>query len=156
MDATDRKILNQLYAQADHARKVTAKKVGLSEPSLSKKIANLRADGIIKNFSVNIDYARTGYDTHSVTLIRLHDQHRDKQTVLVEKISKINEAVEVYTVLGVWDIFVRWVCSSNARVMELVKNSILAEPGIDHIETITLGEEYKREFGPQFLEEKET
>src|SRR5262249_55475218 len=54
MDATDRKVLNELYSDSDRSRKVIARAVNLSEPSLSKKITNLQADGIIENFTVKI------------------------------------------------------------------------------------------------------
>jgi DNA-binding Lrp family transcriptional regulator len=144
-DLTEKRILNALYGNSHRSRKLIAKEVGLSEPSLSKKIATLEHDGVIKNFSINVDYERAGYNTDSVTLIRLNDQHKDKQTAIVEKLAKINEAVEVYTVLGSWDIYVRWICKSNGQVMELVQQHIV---GIGQTETLTLGEKYKRENGP--------
>jgi DNA-binding Lrp family transcriptional regulator len=147
-DSTERRILNELYNDADRSRKVIGKRVGLSEPSLSKRISELRADGVIKNFSINIDYAKVGFNTSAFTLIRLHDQHKEKATALVEKLSKLNEAVEVYTVLGTWDVYVRWLCHSPAQVMALIKDTLLSEESVGHTETITLAEESKREHGP--------
>jgi DNA-binding Lrp family transcriptional regulator len=155
VDRIDRKILNELYVDSDRSRKVIGKLVALSEPSLSKKIAMLRAEKVIKNFSVDIDYESVGFNTNSVTLIRIHDAHKDKQTALVQKIAKINEAIEVYMILGPWDVYVRWLCKSNARVMEIINDKLLSDESVAHTETITLGVEFKRVRGP-LLSETET
>lgn len=148
VDRIDRKILNELYLDSDRSRKVIGKAVNLSEPSLSKKITNLKAEKVIRKFSINIDYDKAGFNTNSVTLIRMHDQHRHKQLELVEKLRKINEAIEVYSVLGSWDVYVRWLCKSNAHVMEIISKVLMPDETVGHTETITLGEEYKREQGP--------
>lgn len=147
-DSSEKRILNELYSNSDRARKRIARAVELSEPSLSKKIGLLQQDGLLKNFTINIDYDKAGYNTNSVTLVRMHDQHKDQQNSLVEKLSQVNEAIEVYKILGSWDIYVRWLCSSNAQVMNLVENIISTHESVAHTETITLGQEYKRERGP--------
>lgn len=150
MDGTDRRILNALYLNADRSRKAIAREVGLSEPSLSKKIGNLQQDGVLKSFTINIDYEKAGFNTHSISLIRLNDQHKGGGAALVERLGKVNEAVEVYMILGNWDVYVRWVCASNAQVMNLIKRWILSEDSVGHVETITLGQEIKRERGPLY------
>jgi DNA-binding Lrp family transcriptional regulator len=80
----------------------------------------------------------------------MHDQHKDRHAALVNNIARLNEAIEVYTIFGEWDIYVRWLCESNARVMELLRDTILTDQGVEHVETLTLAQEFRRERGPMF------
>ncbi len=151
-DATDKKILDLLYSDADRPRKVIAKQVSLSEPSLSKKITFLQASKVIKSFSIDVSYEEIGYGTNSVTLIRMHDQYKGKVAPLISKIVKLNEAIEVYSILGVWDIYVRWLCRNNSQIMKALES--ITDESVAHTETITLATEHKRERGPKLAVEE--
>jgi DNA-binding Lrp family transcriptional regulator len=149
-------VLDSLYADADRSRKELAHSLKISEPSLSKRISTLKLSGEIKNFSINIDYDRVGYNTNSITLIRLPDQKKDVLDNIVQRLMKMNEAVEVYTILGEWDLYVRWLCKSNAQVMEFIRElddmiprSVPESRHFQVFQTITLAQQHKREHGPR-------
>lgn len=147
VDETDIQIVKNLSENADRPRKQIAKQIGISESSLSKRIDELSRTGIIKKFTVSIDYESLGYSTHAVSLIRMKEQQTEAAENLLAQITQINEAVEVYTTLGPWDIFVRWICKSPGHVQQLV-NTFLHDSSVGHIETTTLGTAAKRENGP--------
>ncbi|HTT98174.1 MAG TPA: Lrp/AsnC family transcriptional regulator [Rhizomicrobium sp.] len=146
MDEVDKKILNQLHLDSARAQKEIAEGAGITEPTLSKRVRALRDTGIIKRFSVEIDYDQIGYDTHCMTLISLDQHDQQKRDEVLQKLLAINEVIEVYSVLGNQDYYVRWLCSSPRRVFELLENAIL--PGV-HTQTYVLAREYKREYGPK-------
>jgi Lrp/AsnC family transcriptional regulator for asnA, asnC and gidA len=141
------KILDELYTDAHRARKRIANKVGISEPSLSKKIADLQDTKIIKRFTIDIDYEKIGYTTHAITLIKLGAQTRDAFTHKMELIANLDEAIELYTVFGEWDLCVRWMCRDNAHLMEVLSHVLETAGDGSKFETLPLPQVRKRERG---------
>lgn len=149
VDDTDKKILTALRKDSDRARNLIAKEAGLSEPNLSKRVKLLQHDKILKKFTVALDFDKLGFDTHSVTLIKMKEQGQDD--ALIRKLTTINEAIEIYSLLGEWDLFVRWNGQNPAEVMGRI-NEIQKDPAIagtiERTETLQLGQCLKRESGP--------
>ena len=159
----DLRILAELKNDSNRSRKSIANQIitdtdssgntrKLSESALSKHISRLKDDGIIKRFSIDLDYKKLGYHTHAITLIDLKDQKFIPE--LSAHISKINEAIEVFTTLGDHDIFVRWLCRDNSQLINLIKDALSGQQ-IDKFVTITLAEESKREAGPSLITKNE-
>jgi len=149
MDRTDQRILDALLENSDRSRRDIARRVGISEPSVSKKIANLKSEGLIRGFTVNIDYDKVGFHTNAITFLRLRNQSRETAATVVQSFWKVNEAVEIYSTFGEWHLYVRWHCRSNAHLMDLLKNAM--PPEVEHSQTVTFGEEHKREKSPRLL-----
>jgi DNA-binding Lrp family transcriptional regulator len=147
LDEIDRKILDELYRGAEKSQKNIAISLGISEPNLSKRIGVMRETGLISKFTVDINYDALGYDTNSITFIKLNDQHKNKLDEIISDLKLINEAVEVFTVFGNSDIYVRWIAASNANIMSAL-NLVLQRPEVAKVETVTLAQTYKRERGP--------
>lgn len=145
----DRDIIRELSANSDRPRKSLSLILGISEPSLSKRIAGLIALGIIKRFTIDVKYEdeNIGYSIHAFSLVKLKDQDTAQSTDLVNRIRSTNEAVEVYTTFGEWDLYVRWMCKNNTDLMGAISN-LLRDKNVAHVETVTLAKEHKRERGP--------
>jgi Lrp/AsnC family transcriptional regulator, regulator for asnA, asnC and gidA len=148
IDVIDRKILDSLSEDAHRSLAETAKSVSISAPYLSKKLAALRKMKVIKWFSVEIDYDQLGYNVHALSFVSLKDQHHAAR--IIDKIKAIDEAIEVFEVLGHWDLYVRWICRSNSQVMDFVQG-ILEDESVANVETTTLARERKRKRGPRLV-----
>ena len=61
MDHLDKKIINMLEDNARITLKSLAQEVFLSSPAVSARIERLSAEGIIKNFSANVDEDKLGF-----------------------------------------------------------------------------------------------
>lgn len=142
------RILAALVADSDAPRKRIADDLKLSESSLSKQISSLEHRKIIGGFTVELNYRELGFSTHAISFVTLKDQ--GQIPALLEHLSKINEAIEIYTVLGDDDVYIRWLCRDNAHLMAVLKE-VLSGPNIAHVKTTTLAEERKRERGPSLL-----
>ncbi|MFS0907363.1 Lrp/AsnC family transcriptional regulator [Priestia aryabhattai] len=62
IDDTDRKILKLLTEDSRLSMREVAKRVHLSAPSVTERVRRLESQGIIKNYSIEIDYKKLGYD----------------------------------------------------------------------------------------------
>ena len=122
--------------------------LGVSRSFISKKITELHAErGIIDHFTIAIDYAKLGYVAHAITMIKFENPSLSSLDQAAKQISTIDEAIEIYTVFGDWDIYVRWLCRSNSDIMQNIYR-VLDRKDIKNSLTITFGKEYRREQGP--------
>ena len=148
LDAVRIRVLNALLKDSQQPRKGLAVSLKVSESYVSKLIKDLTEyDKYIGKFSIEIDYDKVGYSTHALTFIKLSKDSMADINSVAEKISALDDAIEVFTVFGGWDIWVRWLCRTPSAIMSNIDN-VLHASHIERTETITLGRAYKRAFGP--------
>jgi DNA-binding Lrp family transcriptional regulator len=102
-----------------------------------KTVESFLEKRIIRKFTIDINYGKVGFSTHAISVVKLKDQSSAES--FVEKIKKIREAVEVYTVFGEQDYCIRWLCRDpdhTMHVIDQIKSDV-------HIETFIFGEECK-------------
>ena len=99
----------KLDANAYISRKALSQRTGLMEAALSKRISRLRDSGVIKKFTLEVDYVRAGFGVSAFLFLRVKKLDRDMQ-VQIEKLSSV---VEVYQLLGKHDYCLRRICDSK-------------------------------------------
>jgi DNA-binding Lrp family transcriptional regulator len=143
----DLEILDQLSRDSDRSRKTISVAVGISEPSLSKRISVLQAEGVITRFTIDINYEAVGYAVHAFSLVKLKQQNAAGTAAVVERVKQLNEAMEIYSSFGDTDLFIRWICKNPAALMHAVSR-ITDDENVAHVETVTLAQVHKSERGP--------
>lgn len=78
MDRTDYQILNILQKDSRTTLKIIGNAVGLTSPAVSERIHRMEDDGIIQNYSVNIDRSRINYNIIGFTLVALNPEVYDE------------------------------------------------------------------------------
>ena len=101
MDETDAKIIAILRERGDESNTAIARKVGLSEAAVRKRIANLLADGTIKRFTVELGSKAA---ISALTLVAV-DAHYPSDRVAAS-ISRIAGVSSLYEISGNYDIAV--------------------------------------------------
>lgn len=69
MDKTDKKILDHLASNGRIAMSSLAKLVGMTAPSVAERVRQLEDSGIIKSFTVDLDYKKLGYNIEALVRI---------------------------------------------------------------------------------------
>jgi DNA-binding Lrp family transcriptional regulator len=144
----DRKILTELERDAFRPRTIIASELKITESNIDKMIDALVAKGIIRKFTIEINYGlpEIGLSTHAISLVKLKDLA--EETIVIEKLKKMDEAVEVYSAFDPYDLCIRWLSHSPSQAARLVDRII------DHVQTSrthVLGEERKRASGIPLL-----
>ena len=70
LDATDRRIVEALAANARLAMSDLAREVGMSAPSVTERVRRLEAAGIVRGYTVEIDPAALGYTLAAIVRIK--------------------------------------------------------------------------------------
>jgi DNA-binding Lrp family transcriptional regulator len=71
MKDVELKLIAELMRNSRRSDRELARVVGVSQPTVSRAIAKLRKDGVIREFTVIPDYVKLGYGLVAFTLIKM-------------------------------------------------------------------------------------
>jgi Lrp/AsnC family transcriptional regulator of lysine biosynthesis len=99
LDSTDERILRVLSEDSSVSFVVLAKKVGLSEAAVRRRVANLRADGTIKRFTIEVNEPQL---TSAITYVSVNPS--DPTSEVSKKIRTVAGVDTIYETTGPFDI----------------------------------------------------
>jgi DNA-binding Lrp family transcriptional regulator len=67
------KLIGELMRNSRRSDRELARAVGVSQPTISRAIARLKKDGVIREFTVIPDYEKLGYGLVAFTLIKMNE-----------------------------------------------------------------------------------
>lgn len=114
MDEIDNLIIRELEIDGRKPYTDIAKKLGLSEGTVRKRVEKLVEEGKIK-FTAVIT-AKTGFSA----LVLIKTAPQTKTSAIVESIKKIKEVKEIYEVAGDADIIVKISCNNAEEFNEII------------------------------------
>ncbi len=133
LDPIDVRILNELTIDARVPYTKLAKKLKVSNTLIHQRIKKLRAAGILKNATIQLDAWKLGYETAAFTQIMLSDVKLHRH---VEKeLAKIPEIVECVNIAGRFALMVKIFARNNRHLRDIIYDSILQIDGVAETNT---------------------
>ena len=133
IDENDRKIIEILSSNARTSLRDIKKKVDLSPSSIRNRMERLVSLGIIKRYTVDVDYQKLGYDIQVLALVTSKPSESD---ILCKTLSKYDEICEVHRTSGP----ANFICMIRVRNIAELTKFITCEleklNGIERIETM--------------------
>jgi len=139
IDKIDKYIVEKLVADGRMSFANIAKDINLTDVAIKKRLDRLKARGIIKNISAEIDYEVVGFNEMVELLISIDPE---KQATVVKKLGDIEDIIEVYEVIGEYNFIAKLIAVDKTNLKELL-DAIFAIDGISKISILTLLKEYK-------------
>ncbi len=122
VDDLDRRILSELVRNSKRSLRNLARELGVHPATLGSRISKLEKNGIIKGYTVSLDYEKLGYDYLGIVeIIVAHGALLKVQ----ENISKIPNVYAVFDVTGESDSIVIVFAKNRQHFSNFIK-SILA------------------------------
>ena len=118
MDAVDRKILSLLVEDGRRTYDDIAARVGLSAPSVKRRIDRLRASGALEGFTAVVDHGAMGWNTEA--LVELFFQAGTTLDRVARTLRDHSEVVEAWSVTGEADAIARVRTDDNAALERLI------------------------------------
>jgi Lrp/AsnC family transcriptional regulator, regulator for asnA, asnC and gidA len=118
IDEVDLKLLKELQKDGRKSFREIAEKLDVAEGTVYNRVNKLREEGIIKNFIVDIDYGKLGYDLTTVIGVKVKGGHLPE---IEEKIAKEKNVTAVYDITGEYDAIVVAKFPSRDELNKLVK-----------------------------------
>lgn len=122
MDELDVKLLNLMLTNSRLSSRDLAKESGVSIVTVLKRIKALELSGILKRYTVDLDYERLGYDVSVLVKMRIA---KGKLFEVEEKIAVNPHVFAVYDVTGDFD----------AVVLAKFKSRKMMDAFLKHIQT---------------------
>lgn len=138
IDNVDLKIISLLNEDAKTPYTEIAKKVFVSSGTVHVRMRKLEDMGIVKSATLNIDFAKLGYDISAFLGIYL--EKSSLYDNVIERLKEIAEVINAYYTTGNYSIFAKIICKDTNHLRDVL-NKIQKVDGIDRTETLIVLEE---------------
>lgn len=133
IDETDIKVLSLMQNDAKMGYKDISAKLGISLGTVHIRIKKLESFGVIKDFSLNIQYDLLGYDLIAFIGLIINSK---KANHVVEELQKIEEITELHHTTGEFHMLAKVICRNTKTFRNLIIEKVNAIEGIEKTETI--------------------
>jgi len=144
LDNIDRNILRSLSQDAGQSAGALAKRFGLSQPAMWRRIKRLADLGIIKGHRLVLDREKLGLGVTVFLGIKLATKGRVSLEDFERAVTAIPEVQSVEHVLGMYDYRLRVVARDISDFERVLRRRIMTLPGAGDVEANVLLSEEKR------------
>jgi DNA-binding Lrp family transcriptional regulator len=107
LDENDRELLRALKKDSRATVAELSKALGMPRSTVHERIIRMRKAGIIKRFTIEEDYRKTGLPTMAFALASYDPQQKADQHEVAKEVSKIPGVLGVYIISGEWDMLIK-------------------------------------------------
>ena len=144
LDNIDRNILRSLSQDAGQSAGALAKRFGLSQPAMWRRIKRLADLGIIKGHRLVLDREKLGLGVTVFLGIKLATKGRVSLEDFERAVTAIPEVQSVEHVLGMYDYRLRVVARDISDFERVLRRRVMTLPGAGDVEANVLLSEEKR------------
>lgn len=130
LDAKDYRILEALKEDARKTVANLSNELSIPRATVHERIMRLRKLNVIKKFTIEEDYKKTGFPTLSFVLAAYDPQGKVDQYAVAASISRIPGVYGVYIISGEWDLLIKVRGQSIEDIGNLIVNKIRRTPGV--------------------------
>ncbi|MCV9387693.1 Lrp/AsnC ligand binding domain-containing protein [Reichenbachiella ulvae] len=143
IDEVDLKILSHLMQDAKTPYTEIAKKVYVSGGTVHVRMKKLEEMGVVKGTTLQLDYAKLGFDV--TCFLGVYLQRSSLYDQVVTELKQIPEIVRIHYTTGNYNIFIKIHCRDTNHLREVLHDKIQKVEGIERTETfISLDESMSR------------
>lgn len=144
LDDLDRAILRALVADADQSTSHLARKLGLSQPAIWRRIKRLEQGGVIAGRRLILDAAKAGFAVTVFLGVKLAARGRVSLEDFERAVGAIPEVQSIDHVLGLYDYRLRVVARDLADFERVLRRRIMTLPGVGDVEANVLLSQERR------------
>jgi len=142
LDAIDAKILGLLHGDGRMTNTEVARRLGLAEATVRKRVARLLDRGVMQ-FQAWVDPLKVGYEVYAIIQIQASPAHIES---VAESLAKFPEIAFLGVCTGDFDLFAAAVFRSNADLYDFLTRRLSAVSGINRTSTSSMIRLVKREY----------
>jgi len=141
-DETSNKVLSEYLRDSRQSYREVAKKVGVSSGTVASRVRELEEMGIVRRYTLLLDYERLGYELTAITEIIVSG---GKMLNIGEEIAKMGQTCGVYNITGDSDIMVVGKFKTRKELSDFTKK-ILTIPNVERTKTHLVLNTLKEDF----------
>ena len=133
IDATDRKILDELQSNGRISNTELARNVGLSESPCLRRVRNLEAHGVIAGYATLLDHRELGLEIVAYVQVNLDQRSEADTNAFVTAVQKAPWIVECVAISGTHDYLLKIAARNIDHFGELTIKKLLRIPGVTDV-----------------------
>jgi len=137
LEEKDEIIIRKLRVDASKPVSELASELELPRTTVQERIKKLVLNGIIKRFTLQLDYSKLGKPVTAFILVSFLAGTGVSQREAAQKIAEIEDVFEVHVISGDWDIIAKARGESIQSIGELVLDRIRNVKGVERTLTCT-------------------
>jgi DNA-binding Lrp family transcriptional regulator len=119
LDEASMKVLEEYLRDARQSFREVARRVAFSSGTVASRVKRMEEAGVIKRYTVQLDYERMGYELTAVTEIIVSD---GMMMEVGSQVAKTPQTIGVYNVTGDSDIMVVAKFKTRQQLSDFTKN----------------------------------
>lgn len=148
LDPMDVRLLGLLAADARVSQRALARELHMSPPAIGERIARLERAGVIRGYTVDIDWAALGYGTRVYLAVTANT---DRGRIL-SALHAIAEVEGIAVVTGSMDLLARVRVRDHEHLRQLLFERVWTIEGVERTETyLCLAEMPDKDFAGELL-----
>jgi DNA-binding Lrp family transcriptional regulator len=132
LDAVDRQLLLLLARDARVSQRGLARELRMSPPAIGDRIARLEREGVIRGYSVTIDWSVLGYVTCYLAVTARPDAD---QGAVMSQLYQLAEVEDVLVITGSLDMLVRLRVRDHVHLRRFLLEHVWQMDGVQRTET---------------------
>jgi Lrp/AsnC family leucine-responsive transcriptional regulator len=121
MDALDCAIVDLLQQQGDIPNVELARAVGLSPAATLRRVARLRADGVITGVHARVDPERVGAGLQAFVLVVLDEHDEESAERFTQAVAQMPQVLRADAVSGADDVLLHVAAAGTADLQEVLR-----------------------------------
>ncbi len=142
MEDKSEQILEFLRNNSKLSLRQIAKKAGIPLTTAHNRIKKMQKEGVIKNYSVEVDYSKLGLSlcAYIMASVKYDAMHKSQQEI-AKKILKLSFVKSVDIITGGFDLLIKVRAKNISQLNKLITKELRNVEGIDKTTTMIVLEE---------------
>ncbi|PQO23558.1 AsnC family transcriptional regulator [Rhodobacteraceae bacterium WD3A24] len=136
IDDTDRRLIRQLLADPAQTTAALSARAGVTEATAARRLARLRARGVLKGQEAVIDWPALGWAVEVSLRVTLDKTAPRAFDEFIDAAREVPEVLEIQTFLGRVDVRLNVIARDMAHYQQVYRGRILTLPHIADIEAL--------------------
>jgi Lrp/AsnC family transcriptional regulator for asnA, asnC and gidA len=141
MDDVDLAILRSLIKNSRITISQMSKEIDIPDATISNRLKKLETD-VIKRYTMIPDWQKVGLEITSIIIIQTESE---KHESVKKELSRLEEASEVYSVSGEYDILIKVWVKNIEELNQLINTKIRSIDGVEDLTEMIVMERVKED-----------
>jgi DNA-binding Lrp family transcriptional regulator len=142
LDSIDQQLIRLLLQDSSTPVSVLASYIGLHPSTISYRIRRLRRSGVIKKFTVSVDWRKMGKQVEAAFIFNCSPKDVHK---IASLLTDYDEVIEVHSLTGFSDILAMITLNDMSEYKDFIENKLGNIPEIESFRAGIVLEDYKEE-----------
>jgi DNA-binding Lrp family transcriptional regulator len=144
LDATDLRLLRELQNDARKSNRDLATAAHISPSTSSERIKALRAEGVIRGYHADVDFAALGRHVQALTAVTIRPPTRDNIESFRNWTRRLPEIIGVFVVSGQSDFLLHVAVPDTDALYAFVIDRLTERPEVADVNTSVVYEHIRR------------